>query len=588
MAELKAQWATRTGERCQYLNQLKRDHEKIVANLKRKVVALEGKAVRQARDFETESGHCYNLLAQMEAEVQQLQDQHLQDSRALKTCSDQIRRLLIEKKQTKDRIRAIAHAIFDLYEGHGDPVAHLRGFCSKMRGAGEKDELLIAYFGQSLSGSALEWYTRQDPGRWYTWDDLAQAFIGHFQYNLEIVPDHLSLLKLEKKPGESFREFGFRWREQVARVDPPMRESEMVDYFLQTLEPTYFGHLVTSVGKSFNEVVKMGAMIEEGLKSNKILSYSALKATTQAIQSGTGGVLGKKKKEEVAAVEANVWSRLKQLGMLTPVESKAPNPPPRNLDHFVSCEYCSRMSGHDIEKCWKLKNAIQELIDNRRIEVVMMIRSTETKEKTLSAGPGVQLKAIKDKPVLVMGKGPFVYEKKQEPVKIVVSGSISAPVVVVKGAYVEPVVIKPVVQLPVVDSKAVPWKYDKVAVTYKGKEIEEESCKAQGLTRSGGCFAPEELRKAKGAKDNPVPVKKAILNEAHVPDKISVNHLETIANKIFEVNRVAFSDDELPMEGTEHNKALYLTVKCEGSMVTRALIDNGSSANICTLSTLNS
>ncbi|XP_070021759.1 uncharacterized protein [Nicotiana sylvestris] len=179
-----------------------------------------------------------------------------------------------------------------------------------MRRSGRKDELLIAYFGQSLNGSALEWYTRQDPGRWYTWDDLAQAFIGHFQYNLEIVLDRLSLLKLEKKPAESFREFGFRWREQAARVDPSMRESEMVDYFLQTLEPTYFGHLVTSVGKSFNEVVKMGAMIEEGLKSNKILSYSGLKATTQAIQSSTGGVLGKKRREEVATVKASTWNRL--------------------------------------------------------------------------------------------------------------------------------------------------------------------------------------------------------------------------------------------------------------------------------------
>ncbi|XP_075079375.1 uncharacterized protein LOC142164757 [Nicotiana tabacum] len=194
---------------------------------------------------------------------------------------------------------------FDLYEGHGDPMAHLRGFCSKMRGAGGKDELLIAYFGQSLSGSALEWYTRQDPSRWYTWDDLAQAFAGHFQYNLEIVPDRLTLLKLEKKLGESFREFGFRWREQAARVDPPMREGEMVDYFLQTLEPTYFGHLVTSVGKSFNEVVKMGGMIEEGLRSNKILSYSAIKATTQAIQSGTGGAL------EVVTVEAGTGSKFK-------------------------------------------------------------------------------------------------------------------------------------------------------------------------------------------------------------------------------------------------------------------------------------
>uniref|UniRef100_A0A1U7WT20 Uncharacterized protein LOC104227300 n=1 Tax=Nicotiana sylvestris TaxID=4096 RepID=A0A1U7WT20_NICSY len=106
----------------------------------------------------------------------------------------------------------------------------------------EMNEMQLA-IAKSLSGSALEWYTRQDPSRWYTWDDLAQAFAGHFQYNLEIVPDRLTLLKLEKKPGESFREFGFRWREQAARVDTPMRESEMVDYFLQALEPTYFGHL---------------------------------------------------------------------------------------------------------------------------------------------------------------------------------------------------------------------------------------------------------------------------------------------------------------------------------------------------------
>ncbi|XP_070017506.1 uncharacterized protein [Nicotiana sylvestris] len=50
---------------------------------------------------------------------------------------------------------------------------------------------------------------------------------------------------------------------------------------------------------------------------------------------------------------------------------------------------------------------------------------------------------------------------------------------------------------------------------------------------------------------------------------------------------VTFSDDEFPVEGTEHNRALYLTVKCEDFVVTRVLVDNGSSANICPLSTLN-
>ena len=73
------------------------------------------------------------------------------------------------------------------------------------------------------------------------------------------------------------------------------------------MEPTYFGHLVSAVGKSFNEVIKMGGIVEEGLKSNKIMSYSAIKVTTQAIQNGTGGVLGKKKKEDVATIESGAW-----------------------------------------------------------------------------------------------------------------------------------------------------------------------------------------------------------------------------------------------------------------------------------------
>ncbi|XP_075088265.1 uncharacterized protein LOC142170285 [Nicotiana tabacum] len=77
-----------------------------------------------------------------------------------------------------------------------------------------------------------------------------------------------------------------------------------------------------------------------------------------------------------------------------------------------------------------------------------------------------------------------------------------------------------------------------------------------------------------------------ILNEAHVPDNITVNQLEKIASRIFEANRTTFADNELPIEGTEHNRALCITVKCENYFVTRVLVDNVSSANICPLSTL--
>ncbi|XP_070002379.1 uncharacterized protein [Nicotiana sylvestris] len=53
---------------------------------------------------------------------------------------------------------------FNLYDGCGDPVAHLRDYCNKMRSVGEKDDLLMAYFSESLTRAALEWHNRQDVG----------------------------------------------------------------------------------------------------------------------------------------------------------------------------------------------------------------------------------------------------------------------------------------------------------------------------------------------------------------------------------------------------------------------------------------
>ncbi|XP_070029361.1 uncharacterized protein [Nicotiana sylvestris] len=337
---------------------------------------------------------------------------------------------------------------FDLYDRHRDHVAHLRGFCSKIRGAGRKDELLIAYFSQSLSGAALEWYTHQDHSRWYTWDDLAQAFARHFLYNIEIVPDHLSLTKIEKKPSESFREYGFRWREPATRVNPPMEEDKMVEYFIQALEPTYFGHLISA-----------------------------------------------------------------------------------------------------IEKCWHLKNAIQELIDTNQI-VVQSPEAPNINQNPLPAHAETHMIEIVHKngePKKTSQSVMMIRSCESKPVK--------DPVVTkATSSIAEGLVDKlsmPNNKLAVVVEKRSPS--DVVAKKEKPKVIVPEV--------SRRCFAPEELRKAKTLRDNPVLVKKSvteeeaeeflrkmkILNEAHVPDKITVNHLEKMSNKIFEANGITFSANILPL-----------------------------------------
>ncbi|XP_070008073.1 uncharacterized protein [Nicotiana sylvestris] len=251
---------------------------------------------------------------------------------------------------------------------------------------------------------------------------------------------------------------------------------------------------------------------------------------------------------------------------------------------------------------------------------VMMIRASEsnlvkapdsTKAMPLTVeGVTEKSSSLNSKPPVLVVKGLSKdIRASPESSKVVVLGIPSKSVIVVKGAPITPIIIKPVTQRPVVDVKAVLWNYKHVIVKYKGKEIEEEVNETGGLTRSGRCFTPEELRKARPFNDSQMPIKKSVTEEEAeeflkkmkvqdysmgldddfergTPDKITVNHLEKIAGKIFEANRITFSDNELPVEGTEHNRSLYLTVKCEDSVVSRVLVDNGSSANICPLSTL--
>ncbi|KAK4713682.1 hypothetical protein R3W88_019589 [Solanum pinnatisectum] len=93
---------------------------------------------------------------------------------------------------------------FEKYDGHGDPVAHLKRYCNQLRGVGSKEELLMAYFGKSLMEIASEWFIDQDISNWHTWDDLARCFVQQFQYNIDIVPDRTSLTNMRKKITEIF------------------------------------------------------------------------------------------------------------------------------------------------------------------------------------------------------------------------------------------------------------------------------------------------------------------------------------------------------------------------------------------------
>ncbi|XP_019242533.1 PREDICTED: uncharacterized protein LOC109222662, partial [Nicotiana attenuata] len=248
------------------------------------------------------------------------------------------------------------------------------------------------------------------------------------------------------------------------------------------------------------------------------------------------------------------------------------------------------------KKCWHLKTAIQELIDTRRIEVqaletpnitqnplpahhethmiehvqkgeykkpsqtIMMIRASEniSDEKPTSGRAVTKVEKTVSKPVVVIKKEPL----RGVAAKVVVLGVAVKPIVTVKGARTEPVIIKPVTQLPVINEKAVPWNYGRLrkAKTTKDNPVpvkravtEEEAEEFLKKMKAQDYSIIEQLRKTPTQisllsllihSDEHRQALMKILSEAHVPEKISVNHLEKIANNIFEVNRVTFSDDD--------------------------------------------
>nr|XP_016446498.1 PREDICTED: uncharacterized protein LOC107771604 [Nicotiana tabacum] len=71
---------------------------------------------------------------------------------------------IVEQDEISRKLKGFKMQKFHLYDGRGDLVAHLKGYCSRIRSVGGKDELLMTYFNESLTGATLEWRTRQDVG----------------------------------------------------------------------------------------------------------------------------------------------------------------------------------------------------------------------------------------------------------------------------------------------------------------------------------------------------------------------------------------------------------------------------------------
>jgi hypothetical protein len=69
------------------------------------------------------------------------------------------------------------------------PNTYLRSYYNKMVEVIHNDKLLINFFKDNFSGSVLSWYMTLDNTRVKKWNDLANAFLRQYKFNIDIAPD---------------------------------------------------------------------------------------------------------------------------------------------------------------------------------------------------------------------------------------------------------------------------------------------------------------------------------------------------------------------------------------------------------------
>ncbi|XP_071928040.1 uncharacterized protein [Coffea arabica] len=459
---------------------------------------------------------------------------------------------------------------FNKYDGTSNPKTHLRLFANKLGKPVDDENLPLRLFPESLEGDALDWYSNLKPEEVKTWLDLSNAFIRQYEYNCELAPTRTTLEGTKRKPSEDHKTYAKRWRKVAAKVEPPMTEDEIIRRPLDQL-------------------------------------YDQLKAS------------GK-------------------IGTVPP--PTYPYGMPAWYNPQAVCAYHSGAPGHATLDCKALNHKVQDMVESGEI----VIRKREPQ------GPNVNQNPLPEHVGVIMDDAEYEEQIKKLAIEAEVFGVTDRPFVIelpfeednkpfvldltpAENEALEPVVIEFPKQEPVLSLQQVPWNYDEPSIQIGENSTAKKEVSV--VTRSGKTVNPFETTTPIQANSSEPPIKPTItekeavdflkrlqrseyniveklskspaqitmldllfssdvhrdalidiLTRAQIPRDISVDNFSNVVGSVLFNKQIAFSDDELPTEGIGHNRALYITVRCNGKMLPKVLIDNGSALNICPWSTL--
>ncbi|KAE8716079.1 hypothetical protein F3Y22_tig00110156pilonHSYRG00339 [Hibiscus syriacus] len=530
---------------------------------------------------------------------------------------------------------------FEKFDGTRCPSAHITMFCRKMTGYIGDDQLLIHCFQESLTGSAIRWYNQLSRANIKSWKDLAKSFLEQYKHVKDVRPNRMMLQGMEKKSNESFRQYAQRWRDVAVQVHPPLEEEETNMLFVNTLKALFFSHLIGNPYRSFADVILYDRHVvspyhvtpmqppfpkwydasaqceyHAGNPGHSIENCTAFKKVVQALRTrnvinfgdseqpniaqnplpshagaGVNAITEEKGKRivrnvgEVVSPMSWVWCQMVKVGLLKPSLMG---------EQFNSGEVClyHNSEGHNIQQCPDFLSLVQDMMDSKEIEFFREIAEDEEAE----VAPKVVITPPSPFPYRDNKQVPWRYDcqmgdvtKENEEIdevgRFTRSGrcySLNPPkesekkVVVDKGKKVDVQIEedKPVINEPVTESEAVEFlKFLK----HSEYSVVEQLHKLPARISVLSLLLSSEVHRNALLK---------VLNQTFVPKELPIEKLDRLVSNVQADNFLSFSEDEIPSGMMGSQKALHITVKCKGYVLSRVLVDNGSALNVMPLVTL--
>ena len=97
-----------------------------------------------------------------------------------------------------------------------------------------------------MEKNAEKWLASQEENNVSRWRALTRSFVNHYRFNLELLPTREEVEGMRPTPGESIRDFAYRWRLRTSNLKSPMSKEDLISTFMRTLGPTYQLMLLTA------------------------------------------------------------------------------------------------------------------------------------------------------------------------------------------------------------------------------------------------------------------------------------------------------------------------------------------------------